>query len=59
METQLRDALALEQLEVYCQPQYDMRDHSLVGAKALLRWNHTDRSMGADAGVPTKPPVDG
>ena len=45
METQLRDALALEQFEVHYQPQYDMRDHSLVGAEALLRWNHPERGM--------------
>lgn len=45
METQLRDALALEQFEVYYQPQYDMRDQTLVGAEALLRWNHPERGM--------------
>ena len=40
METQLRDALEQEQFELYYQPQYDMRDNALVGAEALLRWNH-------------------
>nr|WP_320049460.1 EAL domain-containing protein [uncultured Desulfuromonas sp.] len=40
METLLRDALELGQFEVFYQPQFDMRDRSLVGAEALIRWNH-------------------
>ncbi|MGA7802038.1 MAG: EAL domain-containing protein [Gammaproteobacteria bacterium] len=42
LETALRHALEFEQLELYYQPQYALADGRLVGAEALLRWNHPD-----------------
>lgn len=37
---QLRDAIDTNQLEIYLQPQVLTSDLSLIGAEALLRWNH-------------------
>lgn len=37
---QLRHALVREQLEIYYQPKVSMPDGRLLGAEALLRWNH-------------------
>ncbi len=42
LETALRHALERNQLELYYQPQYALGDGHLVGAEALLRWNHPD-----------------
>jgi len=38
-------ALMNEQFEVYLQPQYNHRTRQLVGAEALVRWNHPERGM--------------
>jgi predicted signal transduction protein with EAL and GGDEF domain len=43
LETELRTALAENQLELYYQPQIDLPGRHLVGAEALLRWNHPER----------------
>ena len=42
-----RLALALEndELELYFQPKVNMRDGLVVGAEALLRWNHPERGV--------------
>jgi diguanylate cyclase (GGDEF)-like protein len=45
MEAGLRKALINNELEVYYQPQMDMKDNSLVGMEALLRWNHPEKGM--------------
>jgi EAL domain-containing protein (putative c-di-GMP-specific phosphodiesterase class I)/DNA-binding response OmpR family regulator len=38
-------ALKRQQFEVYLQPQYNHRTHQLVGAEALVRWNHPEKGM--------------
>lgn len=38
----LRYALERKQLQVHYQPQISMLDHKIIGAEALLRWNHPE-----------------
>lgn len=42
LETQLRQSIEKDQMEVYYQPQVDARDESIIGMEALIRWNHPD-----------------
>ena len=45
IETDLREALAGDQLELYYQPIIDMADRKLIGFEALARWNHPKRGL--------------
>ncbi len=45
VETQLREALAREEFELYYQPQIEPRHGRLVSAEALLRWRHPVRGL--------------
>jgi diguanylate cyclase (GGDEF)-like protein/PAS domain S-box-containing protein len=38
----LRDAIALNQFELHYQPQIEMNTGRVIGAEALIRWNHPD-----------------
>jgi diguanylate cyclase (GGDEF)-like protein/PAS domain S-box-containing protein len=40
LENALRQALARNELELYYQPQLTIETQQLIGAEALLRWNH-------------------
>jgi len=42
MENQLRRAIARGELELYYQPKNDVASGRVIGAEALLRWNHPD-----------------
>lgn len=42
MERELRLAIARDQLSVQYQPRVDLRDGRLLGAEALVRWNHPE-----------------
>jgi EAL domain-containing protein (putative c-di-GMP-specific phosphodiesterase class I) len=44
-EHELRLALEREEIEVYLQPQADVRTNRLVGAEALARWRHPERGL--------------
>lgn len=44
-ETELKRAVANDELELYFQPQIRLSDRRIVGAEALLRWNHPQRGL--------------
>lgn len=53
LEHSLRVALELGQLEMYYQPQVDVKTRKIVGAEALMRWNHPERGfLGAGEFLP-------
>jgi diguanylate cyclase (GGDEF)-like protein len=43
LENLIRTAIEEEQFELHFQPKIDAKSYRLVGAEALLRWNHPDR----------------
>lgn len=45
LENALRHALSRNELELYYQPQISLETGGLVGAEALLRWNHPTLGM--------------
>ena len=47
IESGLRSALKNEELEVYYQPQFDIKTRQIVGVEALLRWNHPELGLRA------------
>ena len=45
LETELRHAINKGELQVYFQPQVDIASDAIIGAEALLRWQHPERGM--------------
>jgi len=45
MELDLRRALSDGQLELFYQPQIDLRDRRVAGCEALLRWRHPTKGL--------------
>jgi diguanylate cyclase (GGDEF)-like protein/PAS domain S-box-containing protein len=45
MESQLRRALERNQFEVYYQPQLSLINGDIIGAEALIRWNHPELGL--------------
>ncbi len=43
LERELREALNREEMTVYYQPQFSLTDNRLIGAEALLRWQHREQ----------------
>lgn len=53
LESGLRQALIAGELEMYYQPQVDVTTGRVIGAEALMRWNHPMRGfLGAGAFLP-------
>ncbi|OQW89180.1 MAG: two-component system response regulator [Rhodoferax ferrireducens] len=53
VESGLRLALLAGELEMYYQPQVDVKTGKVMGAEALMRWNHPQRGfLGAGAFLP-------
>jgi len=48
-EAELRRALENDEFELYFQPQVRLNNASIIGAEALLRWNHPERGLLAPA----------
>jgi len=49
LESDLRQALARGEFELYFQPQVDARSGHIIGAEALLRWQHPTRGAQSPA----------
>jgi len=45
LETSLSHALERQELQLYYQPQINIKTGKIVGAEALLRWQHPDRGF--------------
>jgi diguanylate cyclase (GGDEF)-like protein/PAS domain S-box-containing protein len=45
LEQSLRKALEKNELEMYYQPQIDVATGRIIGAEALMRWNHPQRGL--------------
>lgn len=45
LRTQLQHAISRSELELYYQPQIDLITGNIVGAEALIRWNHPEQGL--------------
>ncbi|MCU4676686.1 EAL domain-containing protein [Catenovulum sp. 2E275] len=45
INNQLKKAIENNELELYYQPQVDFLEHKIVGAEALVRWNHPEEGL--------------
>ncbi len=45
LEADVVRALKERELEVYLQPKYDIESETIIGAEALVRWNHPEKGM--------------
>lgn len=45
LESELRRAIEADELELHYQPKFDLATGLLVGAEALMRWNHPQRGL--------------
>ena len=45
LQTELEDAINNDALEVYYQPQVDIRGSQIIGIEALVRWPHAERGL--------------
>lgn len=48
IEHQLRDAISLNELELYLQPKVDIQTGEIIGAELLLRWNRDGKIIFPD-----------
>lgn len=45
LEADLRRAIALDQLRLFYQPKIRLQDRKIIGAEALIRWQHPERGL--------------
>ncbi|SMC18459.1 PAS domain S-box-containing protein/diguanylate cyclase (GGDEF) domain-containing protein [Andreprevotia lacus DSM 23236] len=45
LETSMRHALTNGEFELYYQPQVSLKDNRVIGAEALIRWNHPEQGL--------------
>ena len=45
LEMDLRQAISRNELELYYQPQFDMKTGTMKGVEALARWNHAEKGI--------------
>lgn len=45
LEADIVRAVKDRELEVYLQPKYDINSEKMIGAEALIRWNHPEKGM--------------
>lgn len=45
LEADVVRAVKKRELEVYLQPKYDINSETMIGAEALIRWNHPEKGM--------------
>ncbi len=45
LEGELRRSFIQEELDLYFQPQVDLKNGSIIGSEALLRWEHPERGF--------------
>ena len=45
LQQQIRHGLAHGEFEMYYQPKVELSTHRLIGAEALIRWNHPQRGL--------------
>lgn len=45
LENELRDAIKNNELVVYYQPKYSLSNLEIIGAEALVRWNHPEKGL--------------
>ncbi|KAF0813817.1 putative signaling protein [Andreprevotia sp. IGB-42] len=45
LETSMRHALVNGEFELYYQPQVSLKDNRVIGAEALIRWNHPEQGL--------------
>lgn len=50
--TNLKQAISLNELELYFQPQYNPKTEQIIGAEALLRWQHNSKMIAPDIFIP-------
>lgn len=45
LELRLRSAISNNEMRLYYQPEFDLRDGRMTGVEALVRWQHPDRGL--------------